>query len=192
MALQSNGLCVCVPTRFFRQVSAVLVLALAASLVDRAGAQQSPSPQPKSQAPAKPQGKADVKAKQPVAAKPAMPDVNKLAILIQTAVVALSQANLTGNYSVLHALAAPEFQKDNPPAKLAETFADLRGKGIDLTPIIIFSPILLKEPTIDDKGVMRLTGYYKTAPQRVHFDLLYQFTDQWRLLGIALKTAPAS
>jgi hypothetical protein len=168
------------------------VLALAASFVDRAVAQQSPSPQPKSQPPAKPQGKADVKAKQPVAAKPAMPDVNKLAILIQTAVVALSQANLTGNYSVLHALAAPEFQRDNPPAKLAETFADLRSKGIDLTPIIIFSPILLKEPTIDDKGVMRLTGYYKTAPQRVHFDLLYQFTDQWRLLGIALKTAPAS
>lgn len=165
---------------------------LAASFVDRAGAQQSPSPPTKSQAPAKPQGKADAKAKQPVAAKPAMPDVNKLAILIQTAVVALSQANLTGNYSVLHALAAPEFQKDNPPGKLAETFADLRGKGIDLTPIIIFSPILLKEPTIDDKGVMRLTGYYKTAPQRVHFDLLYQFSDQWRLLGIALKTAPAS
>jgi hypothetical protein len=178
----------------FRQLSAVLLLAstLAGAVGDRAGAQPSSSPQPKSQTPAKPQAKTELKARPPAAAKPAMPDANKLAILIQTSVVALSQANLTGNYSVLHALAAPEFQKGNPPAKLAETFADLRGKGIDLTPIIIFSPILMKEPTIDEKGVLRLTGYYKTAPQRVHFDLIFQFTDQWRLLGIALKTAPAS
>lgn len=172
-----------------------LVVSLAVPLLlipaGPAAAQSKSSPPAKAQEQTKPQGKADAKAL--AAAKPAMPDTNKLAILVQTAVVALSQANLTGNYSVLHALGAPGFQKDNPPAKLAETFADLRAKGIDLTPVIIFSPILMREPAIDDKGMLRLTGYYKTAPQRVHFDLLFQFvTDQWQLLGIALRTAPAS
>jgi hypothetical protein len=51
--------------------------------------------------------------------KLSVPPPEQLAILIQTAVVAASQANLTGNYSVLHALAAPGFQKANPPEKLA-------------------------------------------------------------------------
>jgi hypothetical protein len=174
-------------------------LALAASLAaplfsivaDPVAAQSNSSPQPKTQEQAKPKDKGEAKAQ--AAAKPAMPDSNKLAILVQTAVVALSQANLTGNYAVLHALAAPGFQKDNPPAKLAETFADLRTKGVDLTPVIIFSPVLMREPTIDEKGLLRLTGYYKTAPQRVYFDLLFQsIAEQWRLFGIALRTLPAT
>jgi hypothetical protein len=166
---------------------------VAALLVSAAGGQalaQSASPPSKPKEPPKTQAKPGPKPQAP--AKPQMPDHNKLAILVQTAVVALSQANLTGNYSVLHALAAPGFQKDNPPAKLAEIFADLRAKGIDITPVIIYSPILVRQPVIDDNGMLRLTGYYDTAPQRVLFDLLFQYVgDQWRLFGIALRTVPA-
>ena len=50
-------------------------------------------------------------------AKLAVPDATRLAILVQTAVVAASQANLTGNYTVLHALGSPGFQQANPPEK---------------------------------------------------------------------------
>jgi len=171
-------------------VTALAALMLAAAAGPLA-AQTRPGAEPKPQQQPKPPDKPAAKA--PAAAKPVMPDANKLAILIQTAVAALSQANLTGNYTVLHALAAPGFQKDNPPAKLAETFADLRAKGIDLTPVIIFSPILMREPLIDENGMLRLTGYYKTAPQRVYFDLLFQLVaNEWRLFGIAVRTAPAS
>src|ERR1700694_5457983 len=47
-----------------------------------------------------------------------MPPPEQMAMLIQTSVVALSQANLTGNFTVLHALGAPGFQQANPPTKL--------------------------------------------------------------------------
>jgi hypothetical protein len=40
-------------------------------------------------------------------AKPGVPDDLKLIILIRTALIALNQANLTGNYSVLRDIAAP-------------------------------------------------------------------------------------
>lgn len=125
-------------------------------------------------------------------AKAAMPSAEQLAILIQTAVVATSQANLTGNYSVLHALAAPGFQQANPPEKLAQVFAQWRANRIDLTPIIIYSPILRAAPVIDDKNMLQLSGYYRTAPQQVHFDLMFQpVGGQWRLFGINLSTQPA-
>jgi hypothetical protein len=120
-------------------------------------------------------------------AKPPIPGNHQLGILIQTAVVAVSQANMTGNYSVLHDMASPEFQKANPPQKLAKIFADVRK--IDLTPVIIFSPVLAKHPAIDDKNMLRLTGYYETSPQRVLFDLLFQpVQGHWRLFGISIRT----
>lgn len=119
--------------------------------------------------------------------KPPIPSNKQLAVLIQTAVVALSQANVTGNYTVLHAMAAPDFQKTNRPEKLAQTFASVRK--IDLTPVIIFSPVLAKQPAIDDKNILRLTGHYETAPQRVLFDLLFQpVAGHWRLFGISIAT----
>ena len=110
-------------------------------------------------------------------------------MLIQTAVVALSQANLTGNFSVLHALGAPGFQQSNSPAKLAEVFKSLREQNIDLTPVILFSPVLLREPVINEQGMLHLVGYYKTAPQQVNFEVLFQpVQGQWRLFGLSVRT----
>jgi hypothetical protein len=136
---------------------------------------------------AEPGAEAAAKPAADAAAKAPMPGPPQLAIMVQTAVVALSQANLTNNYTVLHALGAPEFQKNNPPEKLAQVFAEVRK--IDLTPVIIYSPQLSRPPSIDDKSMLRLTGFYKTAPQQVLFDILYLPVDgRWRLVGLSVGT----
>jgi hypothetical protein len=148
-----------------------------------------------------PHGKSQLKGKtkEPAAAptqtKSRIPPPEQMAMMIQTSVVALSQANLTGNFSVLHALGAPGFQESNSPEKLSEIFKSLRERNIDLTPVILFSPVLLREPTINERGMLHLVGYYKTAPQQVHFELLFQPVEgQWRLFGISVRTqaAPAA
>ena len=124
--------------------------------------------------------------------KLAVPDNRALAVLIQNSVVALSQANRAGNFTVLHALAAPSFQQANPPAKLAQIFAFLREKNIDLTPIILFSPVLTKPASIGPDGRLRATGLYKTAPLQIEFDILFEpVAGQWRLFGLALNAVPA-
>ena len=129
----------------------------------------------------------------PAETKLRVPPPEQMAMMIQTSVVALSQANLTGNFTVLHALGAPSFQKANTPTKLAEIFKTLRQRNIDLTPVILFSPILLREPVINAQGMLHLVGYYKTTPQQVHFELLFQpVSGQWRLFGISVRTQPAS
>jgi hypothetical protein len=162
--------------------AAALALLMAASAGLLGGSDawgQAKKAEPKADAAAKPAPAADT--------KPPMPSAPQLALLVQTAMVALSQANLTNNYTVLHALAAPDFQKNNPPEKLTQVFAEVRK--IDLTPVVLYSPQLTRPPLIDDKSMLRLTGFYKTTPQQVLFDIMYQPVEgRWRLYGISVGT----
>jgi hypothetical protein len=119
-----------------------------------------------------------------------VPDSQGLAVLIQNSLIALNHANLTGNYSVLRDLAAPGFQKLNSPKQLAASFADLRARNVNLSPIVLFQPKLVGDPAIDDKGFLRMAGFYETQPLQVHFDLVFQpVAAVWRLFEISVWTA---
>ncbi len=61
-----------------------------------------------------------------------MPDVQGLVLLIRNAILALHQANATGNYAVLRALAAPAFQSATTPRRSAGRFTGLRTAELDL------------------------------------------------------------
>ena len=68
-----------------------------------------------------------------------MPSDDKLLILINSALLALNQANETGNYTVLRDMAAPSFQRANSPERLAQLFSNLRNRNLDLSPIRLVS-----------------------------------------------------
>lgn len=122
-----------------------------------------------------------------------VPDDGKITLLIQTHIAALSHANLTGNYTVLHAMASPAFQSLNSTAQLAQKFAAFRTQGIDIGPAILMPPILSERPKVDDAGLLRVSGYYDTRPQRVVFDMAFQAVNSaWRLAGIAISTVAPS
>jgi hypothetical protein len=126
----------------------------------------------------------------PAAPKLLVPDSQGLAVLIQNTLIALSHANLTGNYSVLRDLAAPGFQKLNSTKRLAASFADLRVRNVNLSPIVLFQPKLVGEPAIDDRGFLRMAGFYETQPLQVHFNLVFQpVAGVWRLFEISVWTA---
>ncbi len=129
-------------------------------------------------------------AKPSAPARPEMPDAYKLNMMIRSAVIALNHANKTGNYTVLQDLAAPSFRASNNSARLAQIFAKLRQRDLDLTPILFFTPKLLQQPQILPNGILRLTGYFPTRPERVNFQLYYQMVDEeWRIFGIGVTTS---
>ena len=135
--------------------------------------------------------KADALALDAGAAGSAVPDDYKLNILIRTTIIALNQANAAGNYSVLRDLAAPGFQAANTQARLAEIFAALRARKLDLSPILFFDPKLVQAPAIQPDGRLRVTGFFDTRPERVIFDLIFeQVTGDWRLFGLAIDVMP--
>lgn len=155
-----------------------------------AGAQQqgkpsaAPSGQPAQQKPQPAQPK-------PEMAAPVMPDESKANLLIRTSIIALNQANLTGNYTVLLDLGAPAFRATNDSTRLAQVFGDLRQRKVDLSPILFFSPTLLAPPQAGANGTLRLVGFFPTTPERVNFDVIFQLVDgQWKVYGIGVALSP--
>ena len=128
----------------------------------------------------------------PPGAMPKMPDQYKLNLLIRTTIIAINQANKTGNYTVLRDLAAPDFQNVNSAEKLAEIFTGLRNSKFDLSPVLFFDPKLIRQPELLSNGMLRLTGFFDTRPQRVNFDLIFQPVESdWRLYAVNVGTKEA-
>jgi hypothetical protein len=132
-----------------------------------------------------------VRAQTATAEAPKIPDPYKLNMLIRTTLIALNQANRTGNYTVLRDLSAPAFARTNDAARLAEIFAKLRKRGLDISPILFFQPKLRGPAKLTDNGLLRLTGYFETKPEQISFDMLFQpVSGDWLLFGLAVDVAP--
>jgi hypothetical protein len=128
-------------------------------------------------------------------AKPAQIDRSGVLILVRSTLIALDQANKTGNYTVLRDIGSPAFQA-NSAARLGEIFAGLRRDALDLSGVLVIDPQLTLLPELDAEGMMRMTGFFPSAPAQINFDLVYApVNGQWRLFGISVglgQTAPAA
>lgn len=131
-------------------------------------------------------------AQRPAASKSNLPDPYRVNMLIRTTLVALSQANQTGNYTVLRDLGSPGFQAVNSAARLGEIFGELRRRKLDFSPVVFFNPKLVRKPVLDEAGRLRLTGFIETRPERINFDMLFEnVREEWRLFGLAVQMRPA-
>ncbi len=127
----------------------------------------------------------------PIGPRLAMPADDVLLMLVQSSILALNQANATGNYTVLRGLASPAFQQANSAERLSALFSNLRQRGLDLSPIVLFQPKLFRKPEMSPEGLIRVMGFFPTEPERVNFELIYQpVNGRWRLFGIAVDTEP--
>ena len=120
----------------------------------------------------------------------ALPPPEHMLGLIRTTIIALNQANQTGNYTVLRDLSAPDFRDANDASRLAAIFQVLRDQAIDLTPLLQIAPEVSDAPAITAEGLLRLTGFFPTEPLRVNFDLSFQaLRGQWRPYTISVYMA---
>jgi hypothetical protein len=126
--------------------------------------------------------------KKPPPPKPAQIDKNGVLILVRSTLLALDQANKTGNYTVFRDLAAPGFQAINTAARLGEVFAKERNANLDLSGVAVLEPQLSLLPQIEGNGLMHMTGFFPSVPTQIQFDLLYApVGGQWRLFGIGVS-----
>ena len=129
------------------------------------------------------------------APRPAQIDRNGVLILIRQSLLALDQANKTGNYTVLRDLGSPAFQA-NSAARLSEIFAKQRNDNIDLSSVAVIDPQLTLLPQIEASGLLHMTGFFPSVPTQVNFDLAYAAVNgQWRLFGISValgRTEPVA
>jgi hypothetical protein len=149
---------------------------LAQSRPDQAQAEPTPPGQ------SKPQGKTS-------GALPSVPPDDVLLILIRASLIALHQANVTNNYSVLRDIAAPSFKERNTVEQLAKIFTKLRERNLDLAQTLVVTPKLYRKSEITPKGMLRITGFFPVEPERINFDFVFQpVQGRWRLLALQVTT----
>ncbi|MGE0241792.1 MAG: hypothetical protein AB7F09_16905 [Parvibaculaceae bacterium] len=111
----------------------------------------------------------------------------EISTLIRTTLVALHQANMTGNYTVLRDLGALSFQNINSSARLGLIFTKIRQAGLDLSPAVMVDAIMSKKPVIDGNGVLHLEGYVPAQPLNIVFKMAFRFEGgRWRVFSLGV------
>lgn len=117
-----------------------------------------------------------------------MPDKKLAHALIYETLIAVNNANQTGNYTVLHGLGAPGFRQKFSIQDLAATFAALRQRQINLRPVVLLQPKISQSQFLPSKKIWRLRGHMATQPAQLNFELQYQYVRaNWRLHALTIK-----
>ena len=127
---------------------------------------------------------------------PPLPDQAELAGLVWSTLIALDQANRTGNYTVLRDLGAPGFRQANTAADLSQIFAAIRAQDPGLGRVLSAEPVYTEPPRLTDAGQLYLSGRFAGRPQGISFEMLFEAQGGgWLLFGLSvapLGSTPAA
>ncbi len=112
-------------------------------------------------------------------------------VLVKTSLLTFNDANLTGNYTVMHAKLAKQFRERYNAEDLKQAFKAFAGQHIDL---IAAKPIVsTNEAKINSNGVLVLRGYFDVPPSRLVYALDFATSEgEWKVINIDVKVRPAS
>ena len=122
---------------------------------------------------------------------PLVPSAEELVALVRNVLLAVNDANLTGNYTVLRDLSAPDSQGLNTPERLEESFRPIRQQGTDFSIVAVATPRFVQLPTFTPQGYLRVSGEFNSSP-RITFDIFLQHVaGRWRPYAIGVGVVPA-
>jgi len=113
-------------------------------------------------------------------------------VLIKTYLLTLNDANITGNYTVLHAKLAKPFREQFSAERLKKIFKSFSDKKIDYGIIATKPAIASSESKIDNRGALILRGYFDTKPSRVSYELDFVPSEgEWKPIKLNVHVKPA-
>jgi hypothetical protein len=120
-----------------------------------------------------------------------VPNATMQEILVKTSLLTFNDANVTGNYTVLHAKLSKPFRDQITPEKLKQSFKSFADQHVDFD-LIAAKPIVpTSEAKINSSGVLMLRGYFDTTPSRVTYELDFLRSEgEWKLISINVKVRP--
>lgn len=123
---------------------------------------------------------------------PPLPEKAVLDSAVKSMLAAFNHANLTGDYSVLHKLSAPEFQRTVSLERLFSAFKGFRDQGINIEEALIRDIEYTEQPRVDSNGLLHLIGKIETRPSRTKFNMQFRILEgRMRLYFINVSVAPA-
>ncbi len=122
-----------------------------------------------------------------------VPTDRALEALVKGSLLTLNDANVTGNYSVLHAKLSRPFREQFSIEKFRAAFKQFRVENTDYDIIAAMQPTYDPKPVIDEEGKLVVKGSFPTEPSRVRFDLEFIPSEgEWKLIVIQVKMVPQS
>jgi len=127
----------------------------------------------------------------PARAENTVPNAQLQEILIKTSLLTLNDANITGNYTVLHAKLAKPFRDQFSPEKLKQAFKSLADQKLDYGLIAARPPVASAQATIDSRAALLLRGYFDTRPSRLTYDLDFIPSEgEWKPIKLNVDVKP--
>ena len=121
-----------------------------------------------------------------VALKPPVAEIQE--VLIKASLMSFNDANVTGNYAVLHAKLSKPFRDQATPDKLKQAFKGFADAHVDFDIVVAKPPVPTEAAQIDDDGRLLLRGYFDTRPSRVHYDLAFVMSEgEWKLIRLSVN-----
>lgn len=130
----------------------------------------------------------------PAHAEDKIPNALAQEVLIKTTLLTFNDANLTGNYAVLHARLATAFRDKITTDGLKQAFKAFADQKMDFGLVAAMPPVASREATINaSRGSLELRGYFATQPSRVTYELDFLPSEgKWKPALIDVRVKPQS
>ena len=128
----------------------------------------------------------------PAYAENTVPSPQLQEALIKSSLLTFNDANLTGNYAVMHAKMAKLFRDQFTPDKMKQAFKGFADQNIELRSIVLKPPVATTATTIDKRGALVMRGYFDTAPSRVIYEIDFAPSEgDWKpiMIHVSVKAA---
>lgn len=127
-----------------------------------------------------------------VAGAESVPNAKEQEVLIKASLLTLNDANVTGNYTILHAKLSKPFRDQFSADRLKQSFKQFADKKADWEAVAAMSPIPTKEPHIDKRGALILHGYFDGGAQHVVYELDFIPSEgEWKPINLTVRVKPA-
>jgi hypothetical protein len=122
-----------------------------------------------------------------------VPNAMEQEVLIKASLLTLNDANVTGNYAILHAKLSKPFREQFSTDRLKQSFREFADKKADWEAVAAMSPIPTKDSHIDKHGALILRGYFDAGAKHVVYELDFIPSEgEWKPSNLSVRVKPAS
>jgi hypothetical protein len=121
-----------------------------------------------------------------------VPNAMEQEVLIKASLLTLNDANLTGNYAVLHAKLSKPFREQFSPERLKQSFKDFADRKTDWEAIVAMPPVPTAKTHIDKSGALILRGFFDAGATHVVYELDFLPSEgEWKASNLTVRLKPA-
>jgi hypothetical protein len=122
-----------------------------------------------------------------------VPNAREQEVLIKASLLTLNDANLTGNYAILHAKLSKPFREQFSADRLKQSFKELSDKKADWEAIVAMPPVPTVKSHIDKSGALILRGFFDAGSTHVVYELDFIPSEgEWKASNLSVRLKPAS